>query len=120
LISSDDPIETQERQAKIQLNLRKEFKFNVIDAAKLLALVMLLSDDYLKLKQNVNLEAENEKKAARFFQMNQKFPLELQTINCNYAFDRNATSILTQSRLKSYDEIVLKEQKLTGYLGTNS
>jgi len=44
----NDPIETQARQAKIRLKLRKELGLNVNDAANLLALVVLSSDDYLQ------------------------------------------------------------------------
>jgi len=74
------------------LNLRKELKLNVIDAAKLLALVVLLSDDYLKFKQIDDIN----QKAIRFFQINLKLPLELQTIICNYVFEHFASSIKTQ------------------------
>jgi len=45
---SDDPIATRNRQQKIRKALRKELKIHVEDAAQLLALVVLLSDEYLQ------------------------------------------------------------------------
>jgi len=65
----------------------------VIDVAKLLSLVVLLSDDYLRIRGSE--QPENEQKAIRFFQINLKLPLELQTIVCNYTFDQLAITFST-------------------------
>jgi len=92
---SNDPIETQARQAKIRLKLRKELGLNVNDAANLLALVVLSSDDYLQFKRAINDENAN-----RLFQINLKLPLELQTIMCNYTYVHPSITIST----KLFDE----------------
>jgi hypothetical protein len=60
----------------------------VIGAAKLLSMVVLFSDGYLQLKQVIHNQNVN-----RFFQINLKLPLELQSIICNYAYGRKATFI---------------------------
>jgi len=93
---SDDPKETKIRQSKIRWNLRKELKLNVKDAAALLALVVLLSDDYLQLKKDGKRESKAQKQMNRFYKINLKLPLELQTIICTFAFDRYSAFIPTK------------------------
>jgi len=67
----------------------------VNDGAALLALVVLLCDDYLQLKQTdchcINQITE------QFFQVNLKLPLELQTRICNLAYDVKAITISTSN-----------------------
>jgi len=94
---SDDPIETKNRQAKIRKTLRKELKINVEDAAQLLALVVLLSDEYLQFKQENETQSEKDRKAIRYFQFNLKLPLELQTSICNLTFEHD--SVIMPSEL---------------------
>lgn len=86
---SNDPIETQARQAKIRWRLRKELGLNVKDAAAFLALVVLLSDGYLQFSQTTF-----DGKANRFLQINLSLPLELQTRICNLVYERNAFTII--------------------------
>jgi len=66
----------------------QHYRINVIGAAKLLSMVVLFSDGYLQLKQVIHNQNVN-----RFFQINLKLPLELQSIICNYAYGRKATFI---------------------------
>jgi len=89
---SDDHVETKVRQARIRKDLRKELKFNVEDAAQLLALLVLLSDDYLKLKQDAWCQ-----NTIRFYQINLQLPLELQTRICNLAFEHDSILIPSKS-----------------------
>jgi len=89
---SDDPFETQARQAKICWILRKELGLNVIDAAKMLSLVVLLSDGYFRFQQTDDINQN----ADRFLRINLRLPLELQTRICNLAYERKAVTIATK------------------------
>jgi len=60
----------------------------VDDAAQLLALVVLLSDEYVQFKQGDELNRK-----LRFFQLNLRLPLELQTRICNLAFEYDSVLI---------------------------
>jgi len=95
---SGDLVETKRRQDKIRFGLRKELGLKVVvDSAKLLSLVVLLSDDYLRFKpiQENNDQDSPNKKNLSFFQINLKLPLELQSMICNYAYIFNSCTILT-------------------------
>jgi len=90
---SDDLIETKNRQAKIRKALRKDLNIHVEDAAKLLAFVVLLSDEYLQFKS----EEDQHQKVFRLFRISLKLPLELQTRICNLAFEYDSILMPSES-----------------------
>jgi len=63
----------------------------VLEAAKLLALVVLFGDDYLQLKPSDESMQEINPKVKQFFQINLKLPLELQNLICNLTLDCNCS-----------------------------
>jgi len=77
--------EYEKNSAKVRAALRKELKLNVRCAAQLLSNVVLLSDAYLKFKDQEELSQQ-----ILFYRILLQLPLELQTRICNITFDHNS------------------------------
>jgi len=85
--------EYEKTPRKVRAALRKELKLNARDAARLLANVVLLSDDYLSFKQS---EDQPLNQQIRFYHILIQFPLELQTRVCNITFEHNSFFIFSK------------------------
>jgi len=82
--------------------LRKEIKYEETLSSHVLSMVILLSDDYLKFKENND---EKSKGVVEFLKICLEVPLEIQMLFCNYVYECNkkfvSSSLLNEALLQS-------------------
>jgi len=91
----------QNDKGKVREKLRKELKLDVREVARLLSLIVLLTDDYLQFQNHNNYNPANQNihnlhlpiKIHHFFILALRLPLELQTKLCHLVFDSAAIMI---------------------------
>jgi len=90
LLLKKNPLKTHSQSGSIL----KDFTTHTMDfpyklAAEILVLIVLYSDRYLQLKPC----QQNHPKVVRFFKLTSLLPLELQTLICNFIFEKNKAHI---------------------------